>query len=319
MYKNFKERGGTDMKGSRSWSVDALYCGPVLGARGKVFVVFWDWETGEVVRRINVEAKNVRTGSLIAIASEDSFYVLHFNQDAYTAKLDEGAETMDEGVKEVQLMLVDSVKTAKWVRDCFIYTASNQNNYFVGNESYTISLSDTPMYILSYAPAHNCIYLTNKAMSIYTCSLSLNIVKYQTAVLHGDMDAAGEILPSIPREQLNKVARFLEARDLKELAMQITTDPNHKFDLALALDDLDAALGVIMQSVPETEAESKWKALGDHALAVWRFNLAKGAYEKAGDLGLLMLLIVSMGDRIGLEWIAAAAGASFHAVLLRTH
>jgi len=83
------------------------------------------------------------------------------------------------------------------------------------------------------------------------------------------------------------------------------------------LDDLDAALGVITQSVPETEAESKWKALGDRALAVWRFDLAKEAYEKAGDLGSLMLLVVSMGDRIGLERIAAA-GASFRAVLLWT-
>ena len=42
------------------------------------------------------------------------------------------------------LMLLDSVKTAKWVGDCFIYTtASNRINYFVGNESYTISPSDT--------------------------------------------------------------------------------------------------------------------------------------------------------------------------------
>ncbi|KIM60060.1 hypothetical protein SCLCIDRAFT_26853 [Scleroderma citrinum Foug A] len=158
-------------------------------------------------------------------------------------------------------------------------------------------------------------------MSIYAYSLSLNVIEYRMAVLRGDMDAAGEILPSIPHEQLNKVARFLEAKDLKELAMQITMDPDHKFDLALALDDLDAALGVIMQSVPETEAESKWKALGDRVLAVWRFerfDLAKGAYEKAGDLGSLMLLVVSMGDRIRLEWIAAAAGASFHAVLLWT-
>ena len=140
-------------------------------------------------------------------------------------------------------------------------------------------------------------------------------------VLHGDMDAAGEILSSIPRKQLNKVARFLEARDLKELAMQITMDPDHKFDLALALDDLDAALGVIMESVPETEVELKWKALGDCALVVWRFerfDLAKGAYEKAGDLGLLMLLVVSMGDRIRLERIAAATSVSFCVVLLQT-
>lgn len=37
-----------------------------------------------------------------------------------------------------------SIKTAKWIGDCFIYTtASNKLSYFVGNESYTISPLDT--------------------------------------------------------------------------------------------------------------------------------------------------------------------------------
>ena len=59
IYKNFKERGGAGMKGSGSWSIDGLHGGPLLGARGKGFVVFWDWESGEIVRRIDVDAKNV--------------------------------------------------------------------------------------------------------------------------------------------------------------------------------------------------------------------------------------------------------------------
>ena len=79
---------------------------------------------------------------------------------------------------------------------------------------------------------------------------------------------------------------------------------------ALALDDLDAALSIIAQSVPETEAESKWKALGNCAPAVRRFDLAKEVYEKAGDLhlGSLMLLVVCMGDKTGLERVSAAVG-----------
>jgi hypothetical protein len=44
--------------------------------------------------------------------------------------------------------------------------------------------------------------------------------------------------------------------------------------LALQLDDLDTTLE-IARSVPELEAEVKWKALGDRALAVWRFDLAR--------------------------------------------
>ena len=37
-----------------------------------------------------------------------------------------------------------SVKTAKWIGDCFIYTTGNKRlSYFIGNESYTISPFDT--------------------------------------------------------------------------------------------------------------------------------------------------------------------------------
>ena len=98
--------------------------------------------------------------------------------------------------------------------------------------------------------------------------------------------------------------------DLKELALQITTDPDHKFDLALSLDDLDTALQ-LTQTVVENESEIKWKALGDRALIVWRFDLAKECFEKAGDLSALMLLLMAMGDRDGLKLLAGKAGVSF--------
>ena len=68
------------------------------------------------------------------------------------------------------------------------------------------------MYILGYIPAYNRVYLSDKDMNIYGYALSLSVVEYQTAVLRGDLEAATEILPTLPKEQLNKVARFLEGR-----------------------------------------------------------------------------------------------------------
>ena len=124
------------------------------------------------------------------------------------------------------------------------------------------------------------------------------------------MEAAEEILPSIPKEQRSKVASFLEGRGLKELALQVTTDIDQKFDLSLQLDDLDAAVE-IARTVPDLEAETKWKAIGDRALAVWRFDLARESFEKAGDLGSLMLLLLAIGDKDGLAKLAATAGEQF--------
>ena len=91
--------------------------------------------------------------------------------------------------------------------------------------------------------------------------------------------------------------------------MQVTTDPDHKFDLSLQLDDLDTAVE-IARSIPEVEAEMKWKSLGDRALSVWRFDLARESFEKANDLSALMLLLLSTGDKAGLQKLAASAGAS---------
>jgi coatomer subunit beta' len=39
--------------------MESLHGGTLLGARGTGFLMFWDWESGEIVRRIDVEEKNV--------------------------------------------------------------------------------------------------------------------------------------------------------------------------------------------------------------------------------------------------------------------
>ena len=40
------------------------------------------------------------TGNLVAITSDDSFYILRYDRDAYDAKVQEGADLGDEGVEE---------------------------------------------------------------------------------------------------------------------------------------------------------------------------------------------------------------------------
>ena len=102
VFRNFKERTGL-IKSSGTWAVEAVYGGTLLAARGAGFVMFWDWETGAIVRRIEVDAVNVSwstSGDLVAITAEDSFYVLRFDRDAYLARVDSGEIIDDEGVEE---------------------------------------------------------------------------------------------------------------------------------------------------------------------------------------------------------------------------
>lgn len=193
--------------------------------------------------------------------------------------------------------------------DCFIYTNStNRLNYLVGDQTYTISHFDQPMYLLGYIQRDMRIYLADKDVNVTSFSLSLSVLEYQTLVLREDLETANELLPSIPADQLNKIARFLEGQGHKELALEVATDPEHKFDLALALGQLPIAL----ELAREADVEHKWKTVGDAAMTGWDVALAAECFRSAKDLGSLLLLYSSTGDRDGLRSLseqASAAGA----------
>ena len=59
VYRNFREKKDGAPKGVGAFGIEGVHGGPLLGARGGGFVVFWDWETGDIVRRVDVEATNV--------------------------------------------------------------------------------------------------------------------------------------------------------------------------------------------------------------------------------------------------------------------
>lgn len=97
---------------------------------------------------------------------------------------------------------------------------------------------------------------------------------------------------------------------MKELALEVSTDVDQKFELALSLDDLQKALSIIEQSTASKKggaAEPKWRSLGDRALALWKVELAAKCFKNAGDLPALLLVYSSLGDRDGMRELADAA------------
>lgn len=71
----------------------------------------------------------------------------------------------------------------------------------------------------------------------------INVLECDTACC----DCSAErTLPSIPKEHHNKLAHFLEGQDFKKLALDVSSDPEHKFELALQLKELHLAREVRM-------------------------------------------------------------------------
>lgn len=256
---------------------------------------------------------------MVTLACADTFYVLRYSREEYINGVNNG-EADEDGVEaaiELVASISEEVRTGEWVGDCFIYTNStNRLNYLVGDQTYTISHFDQPMYILGYLPRDGRIYLSDKDVNVVSFSLSLSMVEYQTVVLRGDMETAAELLKEVPQDQMNKVARFLEGQGYKDLALEVATDPEHRFDLALSLNDLETALEIAREANAESH---KWKTIGDAALSAWNLKLAEECFTNAKDFGSLLLLHTASSNRSGLRALAAQASeAGLHNVAFST-
>ena len=117
------------------------------------------------------------------------------------------------------------------------------------------------------------------------------------------MDTAAEILATIDEDQKNKIARFLEGQGYKEMALEVATDAEHRFDLALGLGNLGIALDIAR----EADVEHRWKTVGDAALAAWDLKLAEECFSRARDLGSLLLMHTACNNADGLRALATQA------------
>ena len=65
------------------------------------------------------------------------------------------------------------------------------------------------------------------------------------------------------------MARFLDARDMKQEALEIATDPDYRFDLAVSLGEL----GIALQLAEQSGSELKWRQLGELALSAGKLQV----------------------------------------------
>ena len=121
--------------------------------------------------------------------------------------------------------------------------------------------------------------------------------------MRGDLETAASLLPDIPSDQRGRIARFLEAQDLKELALEVSTDSEQKFDLAINLGKLDIATEIAR----ELDSEARWRNLSDVALSSWKFDLAEECLQKSKDLSGLLLFYTASGNRTGVREVADQA------------
>lgn len=114
------------------FSAEQIFGGTLLGVRGGSSLTFYDWETCDSVRRIDIDANAVfwsDNGDRVAVCTGEAFYVLRYDEAAKIAAFaNTEAEPLDEdGIEEafdVEGEVEEVVKTGRWVGDCFICSSS---------------------------------------------------------------------------------------------------------------------------------------------------------------------------------------------------
>ncbi|GJM90577.1 hypothetical protein PR202_ga06875 [Eleusine coracana subsp. coracana] len=234
-----------------AFSAERIFGGVLLAMCTNDFICFYDWAECRLIRRIDVNVKNLYwadSGDLVTIASDTSFYILKYNVT-------------------------------------------------------TLFHLDRPMYLLGYLANQSRVYLIDKQFNVVGYTLLLSLIEYKTLVMRGDFDRANAVLSSIPKEQYDSVARFLESRGMLEEALEIATDTNYRFDLAVQLGRLEIAKAI----ATEVQSESKWKQLGELAMSSGKLEMAEECLLHAADLSGLLLLYSSLGDAEGITKLASVA------------
>ena len=93
--------------------------------------------------------------------------------------------------------------------------------------------ADKKHHILGYDGKQNRLYLVDKSLNIYAHRLLLSMMNYQCSILNNDIPSAQKLLKQIPESFHGKLAKFLEANSMKQMAFELTPDQDHKFDLAI--------------------------------------------------------------------------------------
>ncbi|KAI5687160.1 WD domain [Leishmania braziliensis] len=295
IFKSFKGRAVLSLPAV----ADKLFGGPLLAVRTNNSIMFYDWGTLALIRQIDETPMTLEwnaTGGLVALVTSSGVFLLKFNGDAVAQYLEQNATTSDDGLDfsfDLVEELDEKARDVAWVGDCLVYINQvHRLNYYIGGEVNNIAVLNRNQYLLGYLPKENRLFCIDKEKNITSYRFEVNVIEYMAAIVREDFDAANALLPTIDVSLRDKLSRFVESRGLLEIALEIATDDEHRFDLAVQLKQLSLACEIASKA----NVASHWKQVGDIALEQGYFDMAIESLEKCNDWSGLLLIYKSLND-----------------------
>lgn len=337
VFRNFQEHVAVDL----AYEAERIVPGALLGVRLSGVVCFYDWDTGRLVRRVDIDdevtdivwSDNGALVALLTAGAENETYILSFDRSVFEealARADDGDADGDDAFDVLYtLPSPEPLLLGKFLGDVFLYTTGTTNrlNYFVGGEVVNLLHFDHKYYIVGYKPAEGRVYLVDKLFNVVSWYVNSAVLELQTLVVRGDLehlaplvDADGEQVPDVAaltpadlgphgaclallqKLELNQLLRFFEKLGYLQLGFALLQDVESKFAIALATGDLAQAVALLEHDADQ----AKWKKVGDLALRAWDLVLAKQCFWRARDHASLLLVLSASNERAELQRLAQA-------------
>ncbi|GAW80123.1 coatomer complex beta subunit [Plasmodium gonderi] len=321
------------------YTVLQIFGGHLLGVKSNNFICFYDWYDYSKVRKIDINVKNVywnEAGTYVALTTEDTVYILSYlnveggkSSTLIDGKIISSAEAAgalgsssaggndpretnnkhlgedEENSFELESEINESIESGIWIYDSFLYVSKNLRLYIYTKKFIDIyAYIDKYLYICGYVHEYDRIFLLDKNYNFYSFFLPITYLQYQKYIMNKDLASADVVLKNIPESLYNKLSLFLEKMGYKNEALNICTDLEKKFELALSIGKLQLCVDII-KDIEQKENNSfiynKYKGLGDTALVYNDIPMAIYCYKKTNDFSSLLIILSTLGDKIGLE------------------
>ena len=264
-----------------------LWGGELIGASVSDGLNFYDWESLQLVRRIEIKPSEVKwSGDLVAVRSKTSIAILAYNPDHGEDTFEEGAGFSDsfDLIYEIEA----KASSIAWAGGILLYTEGNKVNRIAGGIVLPTSSMKSPVDIIGYLPREGTIILADQQRSLLGVNLPNALLEFEeSVVMHGEEEEDDDEsidTSIIPENYRARTAKFLKQIGKLKLALEVSNDSAMKFDLALELGDLETAAENATDS-------SMWRRLARLALTSGKIEIAEKALKNCLDFSTLLLLL----------------------------
>ena len=286
-----------------------IYGGLLLGVQCQGRLSFVDWESHEVIRMIEVNAKEVAWyDNKVAIRTKESIFVLEFNEDYENF---ESAQTGYEDSFSVLYEYPIKATSIFWASGILLFTEGCNLKRFVSESILPISTSSKPITIVGYSPRENCVLCADSQRKLCAFILPQSLLEFERIVLD-ESDADPSLVPPKYR---TREAKLMKSLGHPELAIEVADDNATKFEISMELKNIDDCERYATDP-------QQFQRLSKLCLEEGNIETAIRCLKQSNDLATLLLIYKAQGmkeelkDLVNIAEESKQLNVAFSAALL---